>query len=78
MPQRVPPEWRRPLADGRLLILSVFCAGEKRITAELAIRRNEFVAALADEIWIAYVTPGGQMDRLAQRPWVRPKCIFER
>ncbi len=36
------------------------------------------VCALADEIWIAYVTPGGQMDRLAQRPWVRPKCIFER
>ena len=54
LPQRVPPEWRQPLADGRLLILSAFRAGEKRITTELAIRRNEFVAALADEIWIAH------------------------
>ena len=73
LPQRIPPEWRQPLADGRLLLLSAFRAGEKRITAELAIRRNEFVAALADEIWIAYVTPGGQMDRLAQRPWVKAR-----
>jgi predicted Rossmann fold nucleotide-binding protein DprA/Smf involved in DNA uptake len=67
LPQRVPPEWRQPLADGRLLILSGFRAGEKRITTELAIRRNELVAALADELWFAHITPGGQMDKLAQR-----------
>jgi len=73
LPQRVPPEWQQPLADGRLLILSVFRAGEKRITTELAIRRNEFVAALADELWFVYVTPGGQMDSLAQRPWVKAR-----
>ena len=50
-----------------MLILSGFRAGEKRITTELAIRRNEFVAALADELWFAHITPGGQMDKLAQR-----------
>lgn len=75
LPQRVPAEWRQPLANGRLLILSAFRAAEKRITSELAIRRNEFVAALADEIWIAHITFGGQMDRLAQRPWVKPRVI---
>jgi len=67
LPQRVPPEWRQALADGRLLILSGFGAGEKRITTELAIRRNEFVAVLADELWFAHITPGGQMAKLAQR-----------
>jgi predicted Rossmann fold nucleotide-binding protein DprA/Smf involved in DNA uptake len=67
LPQRVPPDWRQALADGRLLILSGFRAGEKRVTTELAIRRNEFVAALADELWFAHITPGGQMDKLAQR-----------
>ena len=71
LPQRVPLEWRQPLADGRLLILSGFRAGEKRITTELAIRRNEFVAALADELWFAHITPGGQMDKLAQRACAR-------
>ena len=71
LPLRIPPEWRQPLADGRLLILSGFRAGEKRITAELAIHRNEFVAALADELWFAHITPGGQMDKLAQRARAR-------
>jgi len=67
LPQRIPPEWRQPLADGRLLVLSIFRAGEKRITAELATRRNEFVAALADDAWFAHITPGGQAERLTQR-----------
>jgi predicted Rossmann fold nucleotide-binding protein DprA/Smf involved in DNA uptake len=39
----------------------------QRVPPELAIRRNEFVAALADELWFAHITPGGQMDKLAQR-----------
>lgn len=65
--QRIPAEWQPPLADGRLLILSGFREEEKRITTELAIRRNEFVASLADELWFAHITPGGQMDKLAQR-----------
>ncbi len=67
LPQRVPPEWRQPLASGRLLLLSGFTAAEKRITAELAARRNEFVAALADEVWFAHITPGGQAERLTHR-----------
>ena len=64
LPQRIPAEWRQPLADGRLLLLSGFRAGENRITAELATRRNEFVAALADEVCFAHITPGGQAERL--------------
>lgn len=67
LPQRVPAEWRQPLAAGRLLVLSGFRGGEKRVTTELAIRRNEFVAALADEVCIAHITPGGQAERLTRR-----------
>lgn len=66
LPQRVPPDWKQPLASGRLLILSGFNASERRVTTELAARRNEFVAALADEVWFAHITPGGQMERLAK------------
>ena len=75
LPQRIPPEWRQPLADGRLLVLSVFRAAEKRITAELATRRNEFVADLADDLWFAHITPGGQMDKLAQRARAAAKMV---
>lgn len=67
LPHRVSPEWRQPLAAGRLLILSGFGAGENRITAELATRRNDFVAALADEVFFAHITPGGQAEHLSLR-----------
>jgi predicted Rossmann fold nucleotide-binding protein DprA/Smf involved in DNA uptake len=64
---RVPGDWKAPLAAGRLLILSPFISSQRRVTADLAVLRNEFVAALADEAWFAHITPGGNADRLAQR-----------
>jgi len=67
LPKRIPPEWRQPLADGRLLILSAFPDTETRVTAAFAERRNEIVAALADEVHFAHVTPGGETERLSKR-----------
>jgi predicted Rossmann fold nucleotide-binding protein DprA/Smf involved in DNA uptake len=67
LPRRVSPEWRQPLAAGRLLVLSPFTARENRITADLATRRNEFVAALADEVFIVHATAGGHLDSLSHR-----------
>jgi len=64
---RLPRNWKKPLADGRLLILSCFSTRNRRVTASLAARRNEFVAALADEVWFAHITPGGEMQRLAHK-----------
>ena len=67
LPRRIPAEWRQPLTDGRLLILSGFAETATRVTAALATRRNEIVAALADEVWFAHITPGGQSERLTHR-----------
>jgi len=64
---RLAADWKKSLADGRLLILSCFSRNEHRVTSTLAACRNEFVAALADEVWFAHVAPGGQMQRLAQK-----------
>ena len=64
---RLATDWKKSLADGRLLILSCFSRNEHRVTNTLAACRNEFVAALADEVWFAHVAPGGQMQRLAQK-----------
>ncbi len=74
LPKRILPEWRQPLADGRLLILSAFPDTETRVTADLAHRRNEFVAALADETYFAHITPGGHSARLAEQvaTWESP------
>ena len=64
---RLPPDWKNPLADGRLLILSCFAGRNHRVTTSLAVRRNEFVAALADEVWFAHIAPGGKMQSLAHK-----------
>jgi predicted Rossmann fold nucleotide-binding protein DprA/Smf involved in DNA uptake len=67
LPERVPPAWKNPLTNGRLLILSRFNENECRVTIELSTRRNEFVAALADEMWFAHIASGGKMQRLSHR-----------
>ena len=67
LPQRVSVECRKPLADGRLLILSCFNSDEDRPTTELAARRNELVAAFADEVFIIHATPGGQITKLSDQ-----------
>lgn len=61
---RMPAEWKKPLADGRLLIASPFAASERRVTRKLAVERNRIVAALADEIVFAHLALGGELDRL--------------
>ena len=63
---RIPADWKAPLIEGRLLLLSAFSANHRRATAELAARRNELVAALADEVWFAHIAPSGKMERLAE------------
>jgi hypothetical protein len=63
----LPSDWKKPLADGRLLILSCFTTAQNRVTAELATRRNELVVTLAVEVWFAHIAPGGQMERLSHQ-----------
>ena len=67
LPRRLTPELRAPFLAGRLLLVTPFPESERRVTRALAERRNEIVAAVADEVWFAHIAPGGQMARLAQR-----------
>ncbi len=47
--------------------LTGFATIEKRVTTELATRRNELAAALADEVCFAHITPGDQSERLTKQ-----------
>ncbi len=62
LPKRFPPEYRRPLDEGRLLIVSPFESHVRRATAHTAIRRNEVVAQLAARIFVAYAAPGSKTE----------------
>jgi len=67
MLERLPAQWDIAASGGRMLILSCFPDTSRRVTSELASRRNEFVAALSDEVYIAYATAGGNVAALTRR-----------
>lgn len=62
---RLPAAQRNALDEGHLTVVSPFPETEKRATADLARQRNRFVAALADEVVFAFVSPGGSLSLLA-------------
>ncbi len=76
---RLPGEWKLPLEQGRLLIVSPFEEKHRHPTAELAQERNEFVAALADNIFVAYAFPGSKTERFCQKviSWDKPLLTLE-
>lgn len=63
---RVPVAWQQALSDSRLLVISPFGTHEERITARLAARRNEFVAAIANRILIVYAEPASRTAELVR------------
>lgn len=73
---RLRAEWKKPVAEGRLLLLSFFDDGIRRTTAELASKRNGYVAALADRILIAHAGKGSKTEGLCRDALARDKPVF--
>lgn len=63
---RVPPEWSRPVEEGRLLVISPFGSRHRRATTTTAELRNRFVAAAADRLFFLYASPGSRTTALAE------------
>lgn len=57
---RLKPELRPAFEEGRLLIFSPFSPAQNRITKALAQRRNRFVGALADKIFVPHAAPASR------------------
>lgn len=64
---RLPQVWKKAVEAGRMLILSGFSDAPPRVAVHYATRRNEFVAALADEVFIAHTAPGSKTEKLLNR-----------
>jgi predicted Rossmann fold nucleotide-binding protein DprA/Smf involved in DNA uptake len=73
---RIPADWRAPLAEGHLLLLSAFANSHRRPTAELAAIRNDFVAALAHRILITHAAPGSKTEAFARKVLERGKPLL--
>lgn len=63
---RIPKDLKPAFDSRRVLILSPFTGQPKRITKNSALRRNDVVAALADDVYIAHVSQGGETARIAE------------
>ena len=72
----IPATHLTKLSLGRLLILSSFSEKENRITAERATRRNTFIAAIADTIFIAYAEPKGKTEQFCRDILIGGKTIY--
>jgi len=73
---RLKPEFREPVKQGRMLVLSPFPAEKRRITASLAEERNRFVAALADAILYIHAAPGSKTGQLCREAISQGKRVF--
>ena len=63
---RLPSAWRQAALIGAVAIASVE-PNVQRLTEDLASLRNDWVAALADNLVIAHAEPGGTLARDAER-----------
>ena len=66
---RVKSEYKNPLEEGRLLFLSPFDEKQNRISSERADRRNHFVAAISDELFVPYAEPDSKTEALCKK-WI--------
>lgn len=73
---RIPGDWKKPLAEGRLLLLSFFDDGVRRATADLAARRNAYVAALVDRVLVAHAGKGSKTEKLCRDALAGGKPVF--
>ena len=73
---RIPKGWKKPLAEGRLLVLSFFDDIIRRPTAAISAARNGYVASIADRLLIAHAERGGKTEKLCKDALVRGKPVF--
>lgn len=62
--EKLEPELKKPLEEGRLLIITPFDESTKRVTEITAEIRNKLMVELADSITVGYASSGGQLEKL--------------
>jgi predicted Rossmann fold nucleotide-binding protein DprA/Smf involved in DNA uptake len=59
---RLAKDLKANIEKGRVLVLSPFEGQVKRPTAQISERRNQFVGALSEAVFVAYAEPGGKTE----------------
>lgn len=61
MKKKLEPELKKALVENRLLIISPFEEWVERVTEETAMKRNQYMLELADEVVIGYTSNNGEL-----------------
>ena len=64
---RIPAAWRKPMEDGRILIISPFDDKVTRGDRRTAEQRNAFVTGMSTEVLLAHVAPESSVDSLSRK-----------
>ena len=67
---RIKNAFKKPIKEGRFLILSPFSGNHYRISSAQADKRNHFIAALADKLFVSYAAPGSKTELLC-KGWIK-------
>lgn len=73
--QKIEPKLQEALSNNRLLIVSPFADKIKRISEETANKRNAMMAEMADELFVAYAHPGGNVEQVVLRELKNKKKV---
>jgi predicted Rossmann fold nucleotide-binding protein DprA/Smf involved in DNA uptake len=69
-------EFREPLKQGRMLFLSPFPKKLRRPTVQMALYRNQIVAALSEAVFIAYAEPQGKTEQFCREILSLGKSLY--
>jgi len=75
IPKRIPSEFRKPIDDGRMLLISAFSEKQTRATSETSVERNRLVAAISDVVLVPYAAAGGKAEALCREIIGRGHCV---
>ena len=73
---RIPKGWKKPIVEGRLLLLSFFDDRIRRPSLSIANTRNNYIATLADRLLIAHAEKGSKTEQLCKGALANGKPVF--
>ena len=72
--RHIPTLFRKPLAEGRLLVVSPVSQSIRRVDARSAARRNRCILDHADKLFLGALDPDGSLTDLFPPPSHLYKC----
>jgi predicted Rossmann fold nucleotide-binding protein DprA/Smf involved in DNA uptake len=64
---RIPTDWKQPISNGQLLIISPFTDNIHQPTAATAEKRNNLIVSLAEKITVIHAESGSKLENIVPR-----------